>query len=115
MEHKTDVMIVGAGPVGLFLACDLVRRGIKVRIVDSERGYSRYSKALAVTARTLEIFNDLGLADKAIQLGRPLKFANFHQESRLLSQIHLGSIPSCKAAIIRQYPSWGNGMAASAP
>jgi 2-polyprenyl-6-methoxyphenol hydroxylase-like FAD-dependent oxidoreductase len=57
-----DLLIVGAGPVGLFLACECARRGLKFRIVERRPGQSEHSKALAIFPRTLEIFDMAGLA-----------------------------------------------------
>ncbi len=56
-----DVLIVGAGPVGLFLATECARRGMRYRIVEKRSGQSEHSKALAIFPRTLEIFDMAGL------------------------------------------------------
>jgi 2-polyprenyl-6-methoxyphenol hydroxylase-like FAD-dependent oxidoreductase len=53
---ETDILIVGAGPVGLFLANECARRGLRYRIIESRASQSEYSKALAIFPRTLEIF-----------------------------------------------------------
>lgn len=66
---KTDVLIVGAGPTGLSLACQLVRYGVNFRIVEKRAGVTEYSKAVGVQARTLEIYEQIGLADKAVTQG----------------------------------------------
>jgi 2-polyprenyl-6-methoxyphenol hydroxylase-like FAD-dependent oxidoreductase len=66
----TEVLIVGAGPTGLTLACDLRRRGIDVRIVDRLPAYRRRSRGKGVQPRTLEVFDDLGLVDAALAAGR---------------------------------------------
>jgi 2-polyprenyl-6-methoxyphenol hydroxylase-like FAD-dependent oxidoreductase len=57
----TDVLIVGAGPVGLFLANECARRGLKWRIIEARSTQSVHSKALAIFPRTLEIFDMAGL------------------------------------------------------
>jgi 2-polyprenyl-6-methoxyphenol hydroxylase-like FAD-dependent oxidoreductase len=57
----TDVLIVGAGPVGLFLANECARRGLRWRIVESRPTQSAHSKALAIFPRTLEIFDMAGV------------------------------------------------------
>ncbi|HET6996816.1 MAG TPA: FAD-dependent monooxygenase [Chitinophagaceae bacterium] len=67
---KTQVVIVGAGPTGLSLAAQLFRYGIDFIIIDKKPGTTTLSKALVVQARTLEIFQELGLAEKAIGEGR---------------------------------------------
>lgn len=66
---QTEVLIVGAGPTGLSLAAQFVRYNIDFVIVDRKEGVTNLSKALAVHARTLEIYDQLGLADEAIRRG----------------------------------------------
>jgi len=66
----TDVLIVGAGPTGLMLANQLIRRGIRTIIIDRNAGPTRETRALGVQARTLEIYSHLGLADRALELGK---------------------------------------------
>ena len=58
----TDVLIVGAGPVGLFLANECARRGLRWRLVEARASQSAHSKALAIFPRTLEILDMAGLA-----------------------------------------------------
>ena len=57
----TDVLIVGAGPIGLFLANECARRGLRWRLVETHASQSLHSKALAIMPRTLEIFDMAGL------------------------------------------------------
>ncbi|HYD91764.1 MAG TPA: FAD-dependent monooxygenase, partial [Flavobacterium sp.] len=64
MEHQTQVIIIGAGPTGLALACQLHRYGIDFVILDKNPETTHLSKAMVVHARTLEIFDEIGLADK---------------------------------------------------
>ncbi len=83
MNHDCDVLIAGAGPVGLFLACDLARRGVKARLIDKNEGPTDLSKAIGVHARSLELFQDLGIVDEAIRRGVPqigaLMFSGEHK------------------------------------
>ncbi|MFJ2851980.1 FAD-dependent monooxygenase [Streptomyces rubiginosohelvolus] len=65
----TDVLIVGAGPTGLVLACDLARRGAAVRIVDRSPVPPRTSRAKGPNARSLEILDDLGVAEAVLAAG----------------------------------------------
>src|SRR5689334_13308099 len=57
----TDVLIVGAGPVGLFLANECARRGVRWKLIEERSSQSTHSKALAIFPRTLEIFDMAGL------------------------------------------------------
>lgn len=56
-----DILIVGAGPVGLFLANECARRGLRWRLVEANATQSEHSKALAIFPRTLEILDMAGL------------------------------------------------------
>src|SRR5271165_7085054 len=71
--QNTDVLIVGAGPTGLVLALWLKRLGVEVRIIDKTSEPGTTSRALAVHARTLELYRQLGLASDVVEAG--LKFA----------------------------------------
>jgi 2-polyprenyl-6-methoxyphenol hydroxylase-like FAD-dependent oxidoreductase len=66
---KTHVLVIGAGPTGLSLGCQLVRYGIDFVILDKNEGITPFSKALGVHARTLEIYEQIGLVRKAIEQG----------------------------------------------
>lgn len=66
---KTDVVIIGAGPTGLSLATQLVRSGVDFVIVEKNKGLTPFSKAIGVQARTLEIYEQLDLAHKAVAEG----------------------------------------------
>jgi 2-polyprenyl-6-methoxyphenol hydroxylase-like FAD-dependent oxidoreductase len=69
MLCEVEVLIVGAGPVGLMLGCELARRGITHRIVEAKSSRERYCKAIGVSPRTLEILDHQGLLDEARRLG----------------------------------------------
>ncbi len=69
MKRTTDVLIAGAGPVGLLLAAELSRDGADVLLIERRTERSFFCKALGVTPRTLEIFDDLGMVQDAIDFG----------------------------------------------
>ncbi|WP_454062374.1 FAD-dependent monooxygenase [Candidatus Nitrospira salsa] len=85
-EHA-DVLIVGAGPTGLTLACDLARRGIAYRIIDQDEQPSQHSKALAIHARTLECFEQLGLTDELCRRGRKIHALNLYADGRQIARL----------------------------
>ncbi len=64
----TDVLIVGAGPVGLFLANECARRGLRWRLVEARSSQSVHSKALAIMPRTLEIFDMAGIVGQFLEM-----------------------------------------------
>jgi 2-polyprenyl-6-methoxyphenol hydroxylase-like FAD-dependent oxidoreductase len=66
---RSDVLIVGAGPTGLVLALWLTKLGVKVRIVDKTAEPGTTSRALAVHARTLELYRQLDLANFVVAHG----------------------------------------------
>ncbi len=88
----SDVLIVGAGPTGLMLANQLTRRGVRVQIIDRHSGPAQQSRAIAVQARTLEIYSKLGIAGQALALGKIGTGANLWAEGRWGARIPLGDI-----------------------
>lgn len=87
---ETEVLVVGAGPTGLMLANQLIRRGVRVQVVDRHPGPSRQTRALGVQARTLEIYAQLGLAGPAVALGKPGTGANLWAQGRRMARVPLG-------------------------
>lgn len=85
-----DVLVVGAGPTGLMLACQLARRGLRVLIIDRHAGPSLQTRALGVQARTLEIYAKLGIADRALELGKRGTGANMWAQGRHMARVPLG-------------------------
>lgn len=69
MTHDTDVLIVGAGPVGLMLALDLGKRGIRTTIVEQKPEPAFLPKMERCNARTMEIFRRMGIVDKVRKAG----------------------------------------------
>lgn len=94
MQPRTDteVLIVGAGPTGLMLATQLRRRGVDVLIIDRNAGPSLQTKALGVQARTLEIYAQLGIAARALELGKRATGANMWANGRHMARLPLGDI-----------------------
>ena len=89
---QTQVLIVGAGPSGLVLALWLKRMGVDVRVVDQAAGPGTTSRALAVQARTLELYRQLDLAEPVIEQGYPIKAFNIWTEGEHRARIELGAI-----------------------
>ncbi len=73
---QTDVLVVGAGPTGLVLALWLAKLGVKIRIIDKTAEPGTTSRALAVQARTLELYRQLDLTDAVIAQGHKVPAIN---------------------------------------
>jgi len=88
----TDVLISGAGPTGLMLANQLARRGVRAMIIDRHSGPAQQTRAMAVQARTLEIYSKMGIVDQALALGARATGANMWANGRWTARIPLGDI-----------------------
>lgn len=94
MSETKPVLIVGAGPTGMTAALELSRFGVPVRIVDKLLEPSTTSRALAVQARTLELFEQRGLIQEMLQIGNPATAATIYGNGKCLGKVHLGEIKS---------------------
>lgn len=91
LSPGTDVLVVGAGPTGLVLALWLMRLGVRVRIVDRTAEPGTTSRAVAVQARTVEMYGQLGLADTIVEHGRKALGANFWVAGKQVAHMVFGS------------------------
>lgn len=90
--QQTSVIIVGAGPTGLMAACQLQRLGIAYRIIDKKEGPTKESRALVVHARSLEIYEQMGLAQKALDQGQIIEKIQFSVKGKKVVQMPLGVV-----------------------
>jgi len=90
--RDTDVLIIGAGPTGLVLALWLARFGVRVRIVDKTAEPGTTSRAVAVQARTLEFYSQIGLADTVVARGRKTIAANLWVAGKRAAHAVLGEM-----------------------
>src|SRR5690606_14582673 len=89
---QTEVLIVGAGPTGLALACQLLRYGIDHVIVDRKEGTTPHSKAIGVQARTLEIYEQIGLAKDLVRMGTIAERARMVEGGKIRGEVDLSGI-----------------------
>jgi 2-polyprenyl-6-methoxyphenol hydroxylase-like FAD-dependent oxidoreductase len=89
---ETEVLIAGAGPTGLALAVWLTRLGVKLRIVDKASTAGTTSRALAVQARTLEFYRQVGLAEAVVERGRKVGAMNLWVGGEVVTSVNLHDI-----------------------
>jgi 2-polyprenyl-6-methoxyphenol hydroxylase-like FAD-dependent oxidoreductase len=89
---EPPVLIVGAGPTGLALALWLARAGTPFRLIDRKPGPGEGSRAMAVQARTLEFYRQLGIAEDMIAGGFRLERIHLRNKSRELAAVPLGNV-----------------------
>jgi 2-polyprenyl-6-methoxyphenol hydroxylase-like FAD-dependent oxidoreductase len=91
-RQRVDVLVVGAGPVGLTAAAELRRRGVTVRCVDAERYHNVSTKAAGIQAKTLELFERLGVVDAAVERGLPVQKFHILSEEHPIAHFDLGRL-----------------------
>lgn len=88
------ILIVGAGPVGLTLACVLAACGVEARLIDQRAGRVAESRATDVHARTLELLASLGLAEALIARGEPARGASFYARGEAIAEFETHDLAS---------------------
>jgi 2-polyprenyl-6-methoxyphenol hydroxylase-like FAD-dependent oxidoreductase len=91
-QAQADVLIVGAGPTGLVLALWLTKLGVGIRIIDNVAVPGTTSRALAVQARTLEFYQQVGLAQTVVARGHKVEGVNLWVEGARAARIPLGNL-----------------------
>jgi 2-polyprenyl-6-methoxyphenol hydroxylase-like FAD-dependent oxidoreductase len=90
--RETDVLIAGAGPTGLVLALWLTRLGVKVRVIDKAAKAGTTSRALAVQARTLEFYSQIGIARAVVEAGHKVGAMNLWSRGKPVTRVDLHAI-----------------------
>jgi 2-polyprenyl-6-methoxyphenol hydroxylase-like FAD-dependent oxidoreductase len=91
-QGPAQVIIVGAGPSGLMMAAQLLRYGVQPVIIDSRQGPTHHSKALAVQARSLELYRQMGIIESVIQGGKPAGGLKFINNGELKAEMSLQAV-----------------------
>jgi 2-polyprenyl-6-methoxyphenol hydroxylase-like FAD-dependent oxidoreductase len=89
-----DVLVVGAGPVGLVAACELARRGVRVRVIDKLTQPTDQSRAIAVHARSLDMFDRMGIVDEMVSTGIKATAMQLYAGQSRLFRIPFGGVDS---------------------
>ncbi|HEY6483546.1 MAG TPA: FAD-dependent monooxygenase [Steroidobacteraceae bacterium] len=90
----TDILIVGAGPVGLFAANECARRGLRWRLIEARASQSAHSRALAIFPRTLEIFDMAGLIAPFLECANRVTAVTVATHGRTLARMHFAPAES---------------------
>jgi 2-polyprenyl-6-methoxyphenol hydroxylase-like FAD-dependent oxidoreductase len=100
-DRSPEVLIVGAGPVGLFGALTLARQGIGVQIVDTGVWATTHSYALALHPQTLQLLHEFGLMQDVLEGSYPVRTIAFYDGQDRRAQISVGDGKTC-LAVLRQ-------------
>jgi 2-polyprenyl-6-methoxyphenol hydroxylase-like FAD-dependent oxidoreductase len=90
--RRVDILIVGAGPTGLMLAAQLSRWGADYILIDQKDGPTRESRALAVQARSLEIYEQMGLAEEVVRDGHVTAGIRLYERGEVKATVFLGDL-----------------------
>src|ERR1700722_19643998 len=93
-NQNPDVIVVGAGPVGLVAGCELARRGVAVRVIDKLAQPTDQSRAIAVHARSLDMFDRMGIVDEMLGTGVKAIAMQMHSGGRDLFRVPFGEVDS---------------------
>jgi 2-polyprenyl-6-methoxyphenol hydroxylase-like FAD-dependent oxidoreductase len=93
-QGDVPVVIVGAGPTGVILAIELARRGVQVRILDEQPARSRETRAIALHARTLELFDQIGIVGEFLEQGHKATGMAVHTRARRITRVEFGALDS---------------------
>ncbi len=103
-KRNPDVLIAGAGPVGMFAALALTQRGVSVEIADRGWRAGTHSFALALHPQSLGLLHDIGLLDRVMQKAYPVRQIGLYDDASRKASIRIEGFPdswSC-LAVVRQ-------------
>ena len=92
MRGRPKALIVGAGPTGLVMAHELARNGIQCRLIDKAPHRAMESRAIAIHARTVEMFELMGFADAFLGAGQRITGVNVYGESGRIAHAAFGML-----------------------
>src|ERR1044072_3258720 len=94
--RPTELVIVGAGPTGLTLACLCQKLGVNLRIIDKNPAPSTTSKAIGLQYRVSEILACMGIVDRFLKLGSSPTPVNIYEGNRKLVRFEF-DLPGCQS------------------
>ena len=94
LPASTDVLIVGAGPVGLTLAASLAAEGVRAVLIDKQAEGANTSRACVVHSRTLEVLRELKVSEELVSRGLIVPRFTVRDRDRVLMTIDFGDLPT---------------------
>ena len=89
-SRRPPIVVVGAGPTGLLLAAELVRRDVDCLLFDAHDAPLGWDRATVMHARSIEVLEALGLADQVLSQGVKVRGARLRADGRTLGELNLG-------------------------
>ncbi len=102
----TDIVVVGAGPTGLTLACSLHHLGVPCRLIDQGPGPTVASRALGMFTRSVEVLESFGAAETAIARGHRIEITNLYSGRRRIGRLATGSLTGTKQPVVLAIPQY---------
>src|SRR5208337_2622013 len=90
---QTEVLVVGAGPVGMLTALLLTQNGIRTRIMDQESRTAGHSYSCALHPRSIKLLSDAGIADQAVESGHRIASVGFYEGNARRAEVNLAQLP----------------------
>ncbi len=91
-QETPNVLVAGAGPVGLAAAVELDRQGARVRIIDKAEARSETSKAAGINARTLELMEASGMTERFLAAGRKVQRGHIRDAGRIQATLDFSQL-----------------------
>lgn len=101
---SAEIVVVGAGPTGMTLGCQLLRRGVAVRVVERAEEPTTRSRAIGISARSLEVLDEFGAADQLVPLGVPCPTANFYSGTAPVGRLSLAGLRDARYPFMLAIP-----------
>jgi 2-polyprenyl-6-methoxyphenol hydroxylase-like FAD-dependent oxidoreductase len=99
-KHESDVLVAGAGPVGLFAALSLARRGVHTRVFDEAWREAKRAYGLALHPESLRLLRREGVLDQVLAKGRRIESIGYYQGPERRFELNFSEIPSEAYAVV---------------
>jgi 2-polyprenyl-6-methoxyphenol hydroxylase-like FAD-dependent oxidoreductase len=104
MLASGEIVIVGAGPTGLTIACLLYSRGVPCRVIDQSPEPTAQSRAIGMSPRSLEVLDGFAAGEDALAHGNPLQAANLYSRGKRLGRLSLSSVKGTRHQFVLAIP-----------